>query len=211
MRGGAMVAALSLAGLAAGVVTSSPAAAVTQTVTFDNHLCATGGGAQSWVVPVGVTSATVDLFGAQGGNGGGMVVTTAPGGNGGETVAPIAVTPGETIQINVGCRGTDSPSNTPGAAGFNGGADGGLGVNAGGGGGGGASDVRQGGTALADRVLVAGGGGGGGGVLTAGSALATGGGGGGATGGDGVSSNLVGGAGTGGTRSRGASTEGVNR
>ena len=73
-----------------------------------------------------------------------MVVTTAPGGNGGETVATVAVTPGESIQVNVGCHGTDSPSNTPGAGGFNGGADGGLGVNAGGGGGGGASDVRRG-------------------------------------------------------------------
>ena len=27
----------------------APAGAVTQTVTFDDHLCATGGGAQTWV------------------------------------------------------------------------------------------------------------------------------------------------------------------
>jgi hypothetical protein len=211
MRVGALAAAVGLMGLAVGVASSSPAGAATQTVTFDDHLCATGGGAQTWVVPAGVTSATFDVFGAQGGNGGGMVVTTAPGGNGGETVATVAVTPGESIQVNVGCRGTDSPSNTAGAGGFNGGADGGLGVNAGGGGGGGASDVRQAGTALANRVVVAGGGGGGGGVLSAGALLATGGTGGGANGGDGVSSDLVSGAGTGGTPSVGGTRGGCQQ
>lgn len=66
----------------------------------------------------------------------------------------LTVTPGETLQINVGCKG--NPGNAPG-------------WNGGGGacndpklcaGGGGASDVRRGGTTLAHRVVVAGGGGG---------------------------------------------------
>lgn len=199
----ALVAGLGLVPLGPAFLSGSAGAATPQTVTFDDHLCATGGGAQTWVVPDGVTSVELQVFGAQGGSGGGQVDVPSAGGAGGETVATVTVTPGETLQINVGCQGGDSPSNTPGAGGFNGGADGGLGVNAGGGGGGGASDVRQGGTTLADRIVVAGGGGGGGGDMYSADPLADGGAGGGTTGGDGVSSDLVGGAGTGGTQSAG--------
>jgi Glycine rich protein len=157
------------------------------------------GATQTWTVPAGVDTIAVTAFGASGGSGGGMTDTPAPGGLGGETTASLAVIPGEVLQLNVGCVGGTSPSNTPGAAGFNGGGLGGLGVQAGGGGGGGSSDIRVGGATLADRVLVAGGGGGGGGDQAGASPLATGGTGGGASGGDGASSDLVSGGGTGGT------------
>jgi hypothetical protein len=92
------------------------------------------GVAQTWTVPAGVDTVTVTAFGASGGSGGGMTTTPAPGGLGGETSASLAVTPGEVLQLNVGCVGGASPSNTPGTAGFNGGGLGGLGVQAGGGG-----------------------------------------------------------------------------
>jgi hypothetical protein len=172
---------------------SAPASAATS-ATFS---CT--GAAQTWTVPAGVDTVAVTAFGATGGSGGGMTATPAPGGLGGETSATLPVTPGEVLQLNVGCAGGASPSNTPGTAGFNGGGLGGLAVQAGGGGGGGASDVREGGFTLADRVLVAGGGGGGGGDQQSASPLATGGTGGGASGGDGATSDLVAGGGTGGT------------
>uniref|UniRef100_UPI002FE111F5 glycine-rich protein n=1 Tax=Rhabdothermincola sp. TaxID=2820405 RepID=UPI002FE111F5 len=116
------------------------------------------GAVQSWVVPAGVTEAVVDLYGAAGGD-----TTTSSGGLGGRATATISVTPGETIQVNVGCRGGDSQISAPGAGGFGGGGDGGtryLTFGTSGAGGGGASDIRQGGTSLAHRVVVAGGGGG---------------------------------------------------
>lgn len=107
------------------------------------------GGAQSYLVPAGVTSLQIEAWGAQGG--------TSNGGLGGYAKATITTTPGQTLQVNVGGAGGSS-----GAGGFNGG-----GNDAGNmyGGGGGASDVRQGGTALSNRVVVAGGGGGGGGAV----------------------------------------------
>jgi hypothetical protein len=128
------------------------------------------GGAQSWVVPAGVTSATFDVFGAQGGVGDDGQVdpfrASSDAGLGGHTTATIPVTPGETIQINVGCAGADSTgSASPGGFGGSPGGNGGIGGDlASGGGGGGSSDVRQGGTTLTNRVVVAGGGGGSGGA-----------------------------------------------
>ena len=119
----------------------APAAATTETFEFT-------GTAQTWTVPAGVTSATFDLYGAQGEN---FAESGIPG-LGGRATATIAVTPGASIQINVGGQGAAF-----GAAGFNGG---GGGVDNAGGGGGGASDIRVGGNELDDRVLVAGGGGG---------------------------------------------------
>jgi hypothetical protein len=130
---------------AAGVMAfAAPASATTDTFNYT-------GAAQTWTVPTGVTSATFDLYGARGG-GGAEEYQTTPG-LGGEATATIAVTPGASIEVNVGGQGGRD------TAGFNGGgastSDG-----PGGGGGGGASDIRIGGTALADRMLVAGGGGG---------------------------------------------------
>ncbi len=113
------------------------------------------GGIQDFTVPANVCQVTVDAFGAEGGVG----ATTVPpaGGLGGRATAMVAVTPGETLQVNVGGQGGTV------SAGFNGGGVGGTAPEFTGGGGGGASDVRQGGTSLEHRVVTAGGGGGGGG------------------------------------------------
>src|SRR6202035_1840919 len=113
------------------------------------------GSAQSFVVPAGVTSIDVDMSGAQGGAAQGSPAVV--GGKGGRIQATIVVTPGETLQINVGTVGTDgAASSSTKAGGFNGGGTGGAGIPEDGGGGGGATDIRQGGTALSNRILVAG-------------------------------------------------------
>jgi hypothetical protein len=116
---------------------------VPTTVTFNYT-----GGQQTWVVPTGITSITVDASGAKGGDGrnGGPY----PGGTGARVQTTLTVTPGETLNIYVGGQGASTS-----AGGYNGGASG-----QNGGGGGGASDIRQGGTALTNRVVVAGAGGG---------------------------------------------------
>src|SRR5918994_7309686 len=108
------------------------------------------GAAQSWTVPEGVTQATFDVYGA----GGGGASTRSFGGRGGEAKATISVTPGETLQVNVGGRGGEGVKGTDitipgGAGGFNGGAAGGNAGDNGtdltsGGGGGGAPHVRRG-------------------------------------------------------------------
>jgi Glycine rich protein len=103
------------------------------------------GGAQTWVVPTGVTSARFDIYGAAGGE---PYVAGFNAGKGGHATARVPLTPGSTVQIVVGGKG-----GYPGA-GYNGGGDGRRF------GGGGATDIRIGGTGLNDRVLVAGGGGG---------------------------------------------------
>ena len=104
------------------------------------------GALQTWTVPAGVTSITIDAYGAQGYPG------NAAGGYGGLASGNLAVTPGQVLYIYVGGQG-----------GYNGGGIGGLSQNGTyGGNGGGASDVRVSGTALNNRVIVAGGGGGGG-------------------------------------------------
>lgn len=112
------------------------------------------GSSQTWVVPACVTSISVTAAGAEGGGN--------TGGNGAIVTGTIAVTPGQTIQINVGGSGA-----CPGA-GFNGG---GNGQNAGttanrSCGGGGASDIRISPYNLANRLIVASGGGGMGGGTT---------------------------------------------
>ncbi len=125
------------------------------------------GAAQTWTVPAGVSEATFDVFGAQGGSGNiEQGPEGHPGGLGGRATATIAVTAGSTVTIMVGGKGDDFVNdpmicNTQG--GFNGGGD--AGAQDGdegfcGQGGGGASDVRIGGANLSNRVLVAGGGGG---------------------------------------------------
>ncbi|MGE0636045.1 MAG: glycine-rich protein, partial [Bacteroidia bacterium] len=117
------------------------------------------GGVQSWTVPCGVTSISVDARGA-GGNIG--VGTWANYGNnnpapGARVQTTISVTPGQLLYFYVG--GQPSPGPT---GGFNGGGTGGTGYGGGndGGGGGGASDIRSSGNTLVDRLVVAGGGGG---------------------------------------------------
>jgi hypothetical protein len=115
-------------------------------------------GSSDWIVPDGVTSVTVDAYGAAGGNGQ-IPEEPSEGGLGGRTRATIEVTPGETLQVNVGGLGGSYTGGGPAIGGTNGGGDaGGYGA----GGGGGASGVGRGGTSVDDRVVVAGGGGGGG-------------------------------------------------
>jgi CSLREA domain-containing protein len=114
----------------------------------------------------------------------------------------FSVTPGETLQVNIGGAGPvgSVSSGTPG--GLN---DGGGGGAYRGGGGGGSSDVRDGNFALADRLIVAGGGGGGGGAGHS-SAGGNGGSGGGSTGGNGTTTPGGGGGGGGGSATAGGGT-----
>ena len=106
------------------------------------------GAQQTFTVPNGVTSISIDAYGAQGGSNSPSTNTNY----GGRVQADIAVTPGTTIYVYVGGQ----PNGLTG--GFNGGGNG----ETGGQGGGGASDLRIGGTTYNDRIIVAGGAGGGG-------------------------------------------------
>jgi hypothetical protein len=145
-------------GLVALTVTS--AGASTQTVTFAAQQCPTGPSTpQTWTVPAGVTSATFDVLGA--GGGGSDSAASGIGGMGGEARATLAVTPGETLRIDVGCAGGFAGTLTGGVGGYNGGANGGLaGGGAGGGGGGGVIGGGGGGASAAVTGPGAGGGGG---------------------------------------------------
>jgi hypothetical protein len=125
------------------------------------------GDVQTFTVPVGVYTITIDANGGQGGAGhsGGNW-----GGLGGRTIASIDVTPGQVLHIYVGGMGTNGSDVTPGTiapGGWNGGGYGGFDSDAWqpeqiGGGGGGASDIRWAeNTTLEGRIMVAAGGGGG--------------------------------------------------
>jgi hypothetical protein len=136
-------------------LTATPALAAPSCATSGATItCTFGytGAAETWTVPAGVTQATFDVYGAMGG---GII---SNGGLGGRITATLTVTPGDTYQIRVGGRGSNSAADS-----YNGGGAAGVGrFLPGGGSGGGASDVRSGAFELADRLLVAGGGGGGG-------------------------------------------------
>lgn len=123
---------------------------------------------QVFTVPTGVYTVHVRAVGGHGGTGGNQSFTN--GGFGAVAVADLAVSPGQTLYVEVGGNGGDGTVLSAGAAGFNGGAAGGLGIgrspDGAGGGGGGATDLRtqprsDSGT-LFSRLIVAGGGGGGG-------------------------------------------------
>ncbi len=151
-------------------LTSADAAVVTETVRFEHT-----GGTQDFVVPDGVTEVAIVACGGAGGTGGGD--GTVAGGVGARVTTTLAVTPGESLAVNVGGRAGDGDYADAdlvlagGPGGFNGGGAGGFADGSGdlasGGGGGGASDVRQDGTGLGDRVVVGAGGGGGGAVESA--------------------------------------------
>ncbi|MBK6960395.1 MAG: IPTL-CTERM sorting domain-containing protein [Gammaproteobacteria bacterium] len=141
--------------LIAGILAFASAMAQAQTTTFNYT-----GAEQTFVVPAGVTTITVEAWGASGWSG-----TGAPGGLGGYATGNLSVTPGETLYIYVGGQGTVANGDrVPAGGGFNGGGNGQSNgfedIDGSVGGGGGASDFRQGGNTLNDRVLVAGGGGG---------------------------------------------------
>jgi hypothetical protein len=148
--------------LPAGCVDDGP----TISCTFDFT-----GSTQTWTVPDGVTSATVDLYGASGGD----APNGASGGNGAHVRAAVPVTAGDVHVIEVGGEGSafnELKPDGPGPSAYNGG---GPGYNTtdsigdetelvsqprGARGGGGATDFRTASGALDDRLVVAGGGGG---------------------------------------------------
>ncbi|MGA9274278.1 MAG: glycine-rich protein, partial [Candidatus Cybelea sp.] len=110
------------------------------------------GAEQTFKVPSGVKSLTIDASAAAG-----YAVKPGKGGRGGRVVATVPVTQGETLYVFVGGQGAVS------IGGFNGGGAGGSEKSrekGNGGGGGGASDVREGGSNLSNRIVVAGSGGG---------------------------------------------------
>lgn len=135
---------LAFAGTAAALPAGCSQGGPTATCTY------TAQGETAFVVPAGVTSVTATVVGAQGGT---SFVGGASGGLGAQATGTIAVTPGESLFLEV---------NVLGAGG--GRQNGGFQVA---GNGGGESDVRTcsaagtcAGTTLASRLLVAGGGGG---------------------------------------------------
>ena len=138
--------ATALVGFPTAVLAADPSggcatAAGVTTCTFDYT-----GAIEQWTVPSGVTSLTIDAYGAGGGDGGTFGVT---GGKGAHVHGALAVSGGDTINVTVGGQGTtypDGPTN----------AFGGGGASNYGGGGGGGSFVNDGATAL----VIAGGGGG---------------------------------------------------
>ena len=72
----------------AATTTCTPSGATQDcTITFTFN-----GAAETWTVPAGVTQATFDLYGAEGGY-------AAMGGQGGRVTATLNVTPGTTYQI----------------------------------------------------------------------------------------------------------------
>ncbi len=94
------------------------------------------GGNQSWTVPAGAPSATIECWGAEGGR---SDEITSPGGQGAYIKGTFSVTPGEVLTVIVGGKGEDGSGSLDG------------------GGGGGGSFVHRSGTPL---IIAAGGGGG---------------------------------------------------
>jgi Glycine rich protein len=146
-----MRAGVALAGLVGGLFAlAGPASAATQTFTYT-------GGEQTFVVPQFVTSVQVNAVGASGGT---LVNAAGGGAPGGTASGTIAVTPGQTVYVEVGGDGHGgTAAGGDGAGGWNGGGSSAASL-ADGGGGGGASDVRTVSASLASRLIVAAGGGG---------------------------------------------------
>ena len=115
------------------------------------------GSVQTWVCPAGVTTITIEGWGAEGGS---PSLGTAVPGKGGYVECDYAVIPGTTYYIYVGGKGANASGITGGVGGLNSGrtAKGGGGANYAGGGGG-STDFRTG-TNENDRIVVAPGGGG---------------------------------------------------
>jgi hypothetical protein len=133
---------------------SAPAAAAPPTPMCSGGTCtvtfSTAGTGQSWVVPAGVTSESLTLYGAIGGSGEDTVGSaTFLGGDGAKVTGTLSAGPGSTLTVDVGGAG----SNLGRTGGINGGGTGGDELTGGGGGG---TDVQRAGV----DQLVAGGGGG---------------------------------------------------
>ena len=100
------------------------------------------------IVPTGMTVASVDLFGAQGGR--------SVGGKGARAQGTVAVVPGEELRLYVGGQ----PAATSQDGGYNGGGSAPGQTAFRGRGGGGSTDIRRAPYTESDRLVVAGGGGG---------------------------------------------------
>lgn len=161
----------------------------------------------SFVVPQGVTSLSVKMWGAGGGNGAWPSNSTA--GAGGYAAGTVSVTPGETLLyiIGGGGQGTTGSGGDGGLGGWGGGGYGTKG-DASGGGGGGYTGLFSGAIHQQTAIMIAGGGGGatgyaspggGGGGLSGGNGYGTGGGQS-TPGGPGTGGALYGGNGVGGLR-----------
>jgi len=142
---------------------------------------------QSFVVPTGVTSLKVKMWGPGGGTG--SYSASGGGGPGGYTTGFLSVTPGETLLLAVGSGGKKPVSST-GNGGLGGWPGGGFGTrgDASGGGGGGLTGIFTSSMTQANALMIAGGGGGSTGFGNFGA-----GGGGGLTGGSGTSGSGAGG------------------
>jgi hypothetical protein len=149
-------------GLGSGAASGAGGATASTTTTFHST-----GGEQIFEVPNGVTS--LDVFAVGGKGGSGASPTPGLGGFGAAAAAKLAVTPGQTLFIEVAGNGG---AGATALSGFNGGGSGSDAFFGEGGGGGGASDIRTISRAavpigyigsLTSRLIIAGGGGGGGG------------------------------------------------
>ena len=159
------------------------------------------GAEQQFTVPAGVVSLHLTLVGAPGATGSNVGGTGGAGANGARVTSDLAVSPGDTLFVEVGGAGSTA------SGGFNGGGSPAIVFNPAGGGGG-ATDIRtlarSNGTSLASRLIVAGGGGGGG----AASAVTSGGAGGG--GGSAPAGGTVGGSTSGATGGNGGGAGGAS-
>jgi hypothetical protein len=123
MRLGTKIPALTAAAaLAGGLAIANGGSAGGQTT--ESHTFTFTGADQTFQVPDGVSAITVDASGAQGGTAAdppsGGSGSGGPGGNGTQSVATIAVTPGEELMVIVGGQGDTSTSTGGGAGGFGG-------------------------------------------------------------------------------------------
>jgi hypothetical protein len=139
-------AALSVAAVCGIALTAmgSPASAITPAPVCGGTTCtvtfSTAGTGQTWVVPTGVTSESITLYGAIGGS-----TNIVLGGDGAKVTGRLVLSPGTSVTVDVGGAGTDGAS-----AGINGGGASELGT------GGGGSDVKVAGV---DQLAAGGGGG----------------------------------------------------
>jgi hypothetical protein len=163
----------------------------------------------TWTPPAGVTSVTVDMWGAGGGSGTGSNFEESGGAGAYVHATTVPVTPGNVYTVTIGSGGTGGATSTggTGGSGFQSGGNGSVDASQGGGGGGGSTSFANDGTTL----IACGGGGGAGGTTNASasgssggvgdgsSSQGAGGGGGCSTPGGNASGNSGGPAGTGGT------------
>jgi len=113
---GAVPAVLVLAGLSTVTGTAPVAVAAVPQPSSPPTVFAYTGAPQQYTVPTNVDTLFVQVVGGAGGTGqfAAEQDATALGGSGGQVVVQLAVTPGESLQINVGGAGQDGPSSVNG-------------------------------------------------------------------------------------------------